>query len=105
MNDRINSAKQVRPDGAIANEFGQLVLIFVFVVFVIVLLAQPNQVARLLPRAFAVLGTPRIFKLVARRRSTPKAAPGKSHSGDRTGWLGWEDSNSRIQRSRLSSMA
>ena len=49
-----NSAKQVRPDGAIANEFGQLVLIFVFVVFVIVLLAQPNQVARLLPRAFAV---------------------------------------------------
>ena len=49
-----NSAKRVRPDDSTANEFGQLVLIFVFVVFVIVLLAQPNQVARLLPRAFAV---------------------------------------------------
>ena len=49
-----NSAKRVRPDDLTANEFGQLVLIFVFVVFVIVLLAQPNQVARLLPRAFAV---------------------------------------------------
>ena len=30
---------------------------------------------------------------------------GKSNRRDRTGWLGWEDSNSRIQRSRLSSMA
>jgi hypothetical protein len=29
----------------------------------------------------------------------------KSNRRDRTGWLGWEDSNSRVQRSRLSSMA
>ena len=29
----------------------------------------------------------------------------KSHGRDRTGWLGMEDSNSRIQRNRLSSMA
>jgi hypothetical protein len=29
----------------------------------------------------------------------------KSHIGDRTGWLGRDESNSRIQRSRLSSMA
>jgi hypothetical protein len=28
----------------------------------------------------------------------------ESRSKDRTGWLGWEDSNSGIQRSRLSNM-
>jgi len=50
---KTNSARQLGADVS-SNEFGKLVLIFVFAVFVIVLLARPNEVAELLPGAFAL---------------------------------------------------
>jgi predicted acylesterase/phospholipase RssA len=48
------SAKQLGLGGSTGNQFGQLMLIAIFVAFVVILLAQPNQVARLFPRAFSV---------------------------------------------------
>jgi len=48
------SAKQLGLGGSTGNQFGQLMLIAIFVAFVVVLLVQPNQVARLFPRAFSV---------------------------------------------------
>jgi predicted acylesterase/phospholipase RssA len=48
------SAKQLGLGGSTGNQFGQLMLIAIFAAFVVVLLAQPNQVARLFPRAFSV---------------------------------------------------
>ena len=48
------SANQLGLGGSTGNQFGQLMLIAIFVAFVVVLLAQPNQVARLFPRAFSV---------------------------------------------------
>lgn len=48
------SAKQLGLGGSTGNQFGQLMLIAIFVAFVVVLLAKPNQVALLFPRAFSV---------------------------------------------------
>jgi hypothetical protein len=48
------SAKHLGQGGTAGNEFGQLLLIAICVVFVVVLLAKPNQVAIWMPRAFSV---------------------------------------------------
>jgi predicted acylesterase/phospholipase RssA len=48
------SAKKLGLGGSTGNQFGQLMLIAIFVAFVVVLAAQPNQVARLFPRAYSV---------------------------------------------------
>lgn len=48
------SAKQIRPPETNPDETGLLLLIFVFVVFVIILLAEPNLVGEWLPLAFSV---------------------------------------------------
>jgi predicted acylesterase/phospholipase RssA len=48
------SARQLGLGASPGNEFGQLMLIAIFLGFVAVLLLQPNQVARLLPRAYSV---------------------------------------------------
>lgn len=48
------SARPFKPNEMNPNDTGLLLLIFVFVIFVIVLLAAPNQVAERLPLAFSV---------------------------------------------------
>jgi predicted acylesterase/phospholipase RssA len=48
------SAKQAGLGASPGNEFGQLMLIVIFLAFVLVLALQPHQVARLLPRAYSV---------------------------------------------------